>query len=257
MSISISEFKSWAGQNQNAAVAVVNGALADASNQIGVVDRLFKRGTVNGVRSATMKEFTRALSTRYGTAYTRLISRGHGDAKFLAGSMDIRCPLPPMSPATGATPRSCTKLPHGRTCGKANAMKKKIRTTRIWTAMVAVCMCVSGLADVGPQGRVLNNFVRELVNAPLRDDFALVHDAFDFHGDRAYQTRGALYLLAGRFDPAAEQPIVFTLRKLFSPRPIGNSCYLSYTCVNGQGVLWYNDRKYCLLGRISGEEFFK
>ena len=71
MSISISEFKAWAGQNQNAAVAVANGALDDASNQIGVVDRLFKRGTVNGVRSAAMKEFTRALSTRYGATIAR------------------------------------------------------------------------------------------------------------------------------------------------------------------------------------------
>ena len=48
MSISISEFKAWAGHNRNVAVAVVDGALADASNQIGVVERLFKRGTVNG-----------------------------------------------------------------------------------------------------------------------------------------------------------------------------------------------------------------
>ena len=66
MSISISEFKAWVGQNQNAAVSVVDGALADASNQIGVVDRMFRRGTVNSVRSAAMKEFTRALSARYG-----------------------------------------------------------------------------------------------------------------------------------------------------------------------------------------------
>ena len=71
MSISIREFKTWAGQNRNAAVAVVDGALADASNQIGVVDRLFKRGTVNNVRSAAMKEFTRALSTRYGATIAR------------------------------------------------------------------------------------------------------------------------------------------------------------------------------------------
>ena len=66
MSISISEFKTWAGQNRNAAVAVVDGALADASNQIGVVGRLFKRGTVNGVRSAVMVEckFLSALIAR-------------------------------------------------------------------------------------------------------------------------------------------------------------------------------------------------
>ena len=71
MSISIREFKNWAVQNQNAAVAVVGGALADASNQIGVVDRLFNRGAVNSVRSAAMKEFTRALSTRYGATIAR------------------------------------------------------------------------------------------------------------------------------------------------------------------------------------------
>ena len=64
MSISIREFKTWAGRNQNAAVAVANGALDDASNQIGVVDRLFKRGTVNGVRSAAMKEFCRVACKR-------------------------------------------------------------------------------------------------------------------------------------------------------------------------------------------------
>ncbi|MBQ3340525.1 MAG: hypothetical protein IJG84_01415 [Kiritimatiellae bacterium] len=71
MSISIREFKTWAGQNQNAAVSVVDGALADASNQIGVGDRMFRRGTVNSVRSAAMKEFTRALSTRYGATIAR------------------------------------------------------------------------------------------------------------------------------------------------------------------------------------------
>ena len=66
MAISISEFKAWAGQNRNTAVAVNNGELGSASSQIGVVDRMFRRGTVNSVRSAAMKEFTRALSARYG-----------------------------------------------------------------------------------------------------------------------------------------------------------------------------------------------
>ena len=71
MAITIREFKAWAGQNRNTAVAIVDGGLADASNQIGVVDRLFKRGTVNVVRSTAMKEFTRALSTRYGATIAR------------------------------------------------------------------------------------------------------------------------------------------------------------------------------------------
>ena len=43
-----------------------NGALESASNQIGILDRIFRRGTVDSVRSAVMKDFTRALSARYG-----------------------------------------------------------------------------------------------------------------------------------------------------------------------------------------------
>ena len=51
--------------------------------------------------------------------------------------------------------------------------------------MVAVCACVSGLADAVPQGRALNNFVRELVNAPLHDGeyrFSLGQDGWVFIG---------------------------------------------------------------------------
>ena len=66
MAISISDFKTWAGANQRTAVAVNNGALESASNQIGILDRIFRRGTVDSVRSAVMKDFTRALSARYG-----------------------------------------------------------------------------------------------------------------------------------------------------------------------------------------------
>jgi hypothetical protein len=87
--------------------------------------------------------------------------------------------------------------------------------------------------------------------------FALVHDLFDFHAPRASQPRATLYLIAGRFNPKAEQPIEFVRRSIFSPRIAGNSCYSSYTCVNGKGVLWYNDRKYFLLGREIGAEFFE
>ena len=39
--------------------------------------------------------------------------------------------------------------------------------------------------------------------------FALVHNTFDFDGEREYQRRGPLYLIAGRFNPAAEQPVEF------------------------------------------------
>ena len=83
--------------------------------------------------------------------------------------------------------------------------------------------------------------------------FALVHDAFDFHGERAYQPRGTLYLISGRFDPKADQPIAFERRGIFSPRCAGNSCYSSYVNVGGRGMLWYNDRKFFLLGREIAE----
>ena len=66
MAISVSEFKTWAGANRHTAVAVNNGALEAASNQIGFMDRIFRRGVVDSVRSAVMKNFTRALSARYG-----------------------------------------------------------------------------------------------------------------------------------------------------------------------------------------------
>jgi len=88
--------------------------------------------------------------------------------------------------------------------------------------------------------------------------FALVHNAFDFEAKNAYQPRGPLYLLAGRFKPGAEQPIEFAPPKQFSYRkPTGNSFYASYTCVDGEGVLWFNDRKYYLLGRKVGPEWFE
>ena len=85
--------------------------------------------------------------------------------------------------------------------------------------------------------------------------FTLVHMTFD-PTKGPYQTRGPLYLLAGRFDPDADQPIRFAAPKLFAPRKTGNSFYTSYTVIDGQGVLWFNDRKYYLLGRKIGAEWF-
>ena len=104
MSISITDFKTWAGQNQRTAVAVNNGALDAASNQIGIFDRIFRRGTVNSVRSAVMKDFTRVLSARYGVSIAqqaismsglsnksaltgRIISEVVGNAKKLRADM--------------------------------------------------------------------------------------------------------------------------------------------------------------------------
>jgi len=86
--------------------------------------------------------------------------------------------------------------------------------------------------------------------------FALIHNTFDFKNPMAYQTRGPLYLIAGKFDPEGEQPVKFSAPKLFAPRPDSNSFYASYTCVDGEGVLWFNDCKFYLLGRKIGPEWF-
>ena len=89
--------------------------------------------------------------------------------------------------------------------------------------------------------------------------FALVHQTFDFNEPKrnAYQRRGPLYLIAGEFDPAGEQPIRFKAPKLFAPRENGNSFYTSYCLVDGVGVLWYNDKKFYLCGRRIGPEWFE
>ena len=87
--------------------------------------------------------------------------------------------------------------------------------------------------------------------------FALVHNKFDFKKNYAYQDRGPLYLIAGRFNPAAkDQPVEFSEPKLFAPRPWGNSFYTSYTVQDGKGILWFNDLKFYLLGREVGPEWF-
>ena len=89
--------------------------------------------------------------------------------------------------------------------------------------------------------------------------FALVHQTFDFNEPKrnAYQHRGPLYLIAGEFDPAGEQPVKFKAPKLFAPRKGGNSFYTSYCIVDGKGVLWYNDCKFYLCGRVVGPEWFE
>lgn len=87
--------------------------------------------------------------------------------------------------------------------------------------------------------------------------FALVHNTFDFNGENEYQARGPLYLIAGRFNPDAEQPIEFAPMKLFAPRGDGNSFYSSSTVVDGKTVLWFPDRKFYLMGRVIGDEWFE
>ena len=71
--------------------------------------------------------------------------------------------------------------------------------------MVAFCACVSGLADAVPQGRALNNFVRELVNAPLHDGeyrFSLGQDGWVFIGFDAPHFGAEAFLDGG------EKPVV-------------------------------------------------
>jgi hypothetical protein len=87
--------------------------------------------------------------------------------------------------------------------------------------------------------------------------FAFIHGTFDYSLKTAYQRRGPLYLIAGRFDPDGEQPVRFSKPKLFNSRPDGNSFYTSYTVIDGKGVLWYPDRKRYLLGKEIGPEWFR
>ena len=61
---------------------------------------------------------------------------------------------------------------------------------------------------------------------------------------------GPIYKREGRFVAAAHQPVWFGKPQLFSPRESGNSFYTSYTEQNGEGVLWFGDRKYCLFGKV-------
>ena len=66
MPISINEFSAWASQHQNVA-AVTNGVgLVDESTKLSLGTRIFCRGTVEKVRGAALKDFTRALSSKYG-----------------------------------------------------------------------------------------------------------------------------------------------------------------------------------------------
>lgn len=86
--------------------------------------------------------------------------------------------------------------------------------------------------------------------------FAFVHNTFDFNRGSAYQNRGPLYLIAGKFNPKSKQPIEFAPMKVFSNRPEKNSFYTSVTFVDGKTVLWFPDKKFYLLGRIIGQEWF-
>lgn len=88
--------------------------------------------------------------------------------------------------------------------------------------------------------------------------FALIHNKFDFNAKSPWQNRGPLYLIAGKYQPNAHQPVWFTAEpKLFIERPSNNSFYTSCTQVDGKCVLWYNDQKFYLLGKYIGPEWFE
>lgn len=87
--------------------------------------------------------------------------------------------------------------------------------------------------------------------------FALVHNKFDFNTDKPMLPRGPLYLIAGKFNKDAEQPIEFAPMKLFAERSHNNSFYTSMTIVDNKAVLWFPDRKFYLLGRIISDEWFE
>ncbi|MDO4570826.1 MAG: sialidase family protein [Planctomycetia bacterium] len=87
--------------------------------------------------------------------------------------------------------------------------------------------------------------------------FALIHNHFD-PKKGPWQNRGPLYLIAGKYQEGARQPIWFTSEpRLFIDRPSGNSFYTSTTQVDGKTVLWYPDQKFYLLGKFIGEEWFE
>lgn len=80
--------------------------------------------------------------------------------------------------------------------------------------------------------------------------------------------RRPIYLVAGHFAPGAKQPVWFEEPKLFMDHkgvslgpPGGNgrvdlALYASMTVRKGKAGLWYPDRKFFLLGRVIGPEWF-
>jgi len=80
--------------------------------------------------------------------------------------------------------------------------------------------------------------------------------------------RRPVYLAAGRFQPDADQPVWFDEPRLFmepvevalgkpgTPGRLDMALYASSTVRDGRAVLWYPDRKFFLLGRVIGDDWF-
>lgn len=135
------------------------------------------------------------------------------------------------------------------------AFSKSADRGRTWSAPKLLCDRDGGKPFLHPRSPV-PFYDWKSPKAGSGTYFALIHNAFDFNGKTAYQRRGPLYLIAGTFMPTAEQPVWFKEPKLFAPREDGNSFYTSSLVLDGKGVLWYNDKKFYLCGRVIGPEWF-
>ncbi len=83
------------------------------------------------------------------------------------------------------------------------------------------------------------------------------------------QHRRPVYLAAGFYQAGADQPVWFHEPKPFmdhdgvalgkpgTPGRLDLALYSSFTVRNGQAVLWYPERKFFLLGRIIGDDWFQ
>ena len=71
MALSINEFSAWARQKPDTAVATTGSGLVAESTQLSLFARIFKPSTAEKVRGAVLKDFTRALSSRYGATIAR------------------------------------------------------------------------------------------------------------------------------------------------------------------------------------------
>lgn len=87
--------------------------------------------------------------------------------------------------------------------------------------------------------------------------FCFIHNTFDFKSKSPWQKRGPLYLLAGRYQANADQPIQFDDPRLFVDREFNQSFYTSTTQIDGKTVLWYNDQKFYLLGKVIDSSWFE
>ncbi len=86
--------------------------------------------------------------------------------------------------------------------------------------------------------------------------------------DTSYHRR-PIHIVTGRFQPGADQPVWFDEPRFFfdhdgvalgKPGTKGRldlALYASFTVRNGQAVLWYPERKFFLLGRVIGPEWFR